>query len=79
MQKHLAAVLEKEEKVSMHGREEIIEVPVVSPAAQIMLKGLFMVLSCLFKENSRSGLTLSAECSQFDGSIVVFTDISGSV
>ncbi|XP_058674034.1 Fanconi anemia group J protein [Ammospiza caudacuta] len=53
LQKHLAAVLEKEEKVSMHGREEIIEVPVVSPAAQIMLKGLFMVLSCLFKENSR--------------------------
>ncbi|XP_074413029.1 Fanconi anemia group J protein isoform X2 [Zonotrichia albicollis] len=53
LQKHLAAVLEKEEKVSMHGREEIVEVPVVSPAAQIMLKGLFMVLSCLFKENSR--------------------------
>ncbi|XP_063258912.1 Fanconi anemia group J protein isoform X2 [Prinia subflava] len=53
LQKHLAAVLEKEEKVSMHGREEIIEVPVVSPATQIVLKGLFMVLSCLFKENSR--------------------------
>uniref|UniRef100_A0A674H3R0 DNA 5'-3' helicase n=1 Tax=Taeniopygia guttata TaxID=59729 RepID=A0A674H3R0_TAEGU len=53
LQKHLAAVLEKEEKVSMHGREELIEVPVVSPAAQIVLKGLFMVLSCLFKENSR--------------------------
>ncbi|XP_041338826.1 Fanconi anemia group J protein [Pyrgilauda ruficollis] len=53
LQKHLVAVLEKEEKVSMHGREEIIEVPVVSPATQIMLKGLFMVLSCLFKENSR--------------------------
>ncbi|XP_068066769.1 Fanconi anemia group J protein isoform X4 [Anomalospiza imberbis] len=53
LQKHLVAILEKEEKVSMHGREELIEVPVVSPAAQIMLKGLFMVLSCLFKENSR--------------------------
>ncbi|XP_032934090.1 Fanconi anemia group J protein isoform X2 [Catharus ustulatus] len=53
LQKHLAAVLEKEEKVSMHGREELIEVPVVSPATQIVLKGLFMVLSCLFKENSR--------------------------
>ncbi|XP_072793406.1 Fanconi anemia group J protein isoform X4 [Taeniopygia guttata] len=53
LQKHLVAVLEKEEKVSMHGREELIEVPVVSPAAQIVLKGLFMVLSCLFKENSR--------------------------
>ncbi|XP_062362935.1 Fanconi anemia group J protein isoform X2 [Cinclus cinclus] len=53
LQKNLAAVLEKEEKVSMHGREELIEVPVVSPATQIVLKGLFMVLSCLFKENSR--------------------------
>ncbi|XP_038014147.1 Fanconi anemia group J protein isoform X2 [Motacilla alba alba] len=53
LQKHLVAVLEKEEKVSMHGREETIEVPIVSPAAQIVLKGLFMVLSCLFKESSR--------------------------
>ncbi|KAM4886699.1 Fanconi anemia group J protein [Sylvia borin] len=53
LQKHLVAVLEKEENVSMHGREELIEVPVVSPATQIVLKGLFMVLSCLFKENSR--------------------------
>ncbi|XP_014736671.1 PREDICTED: Fanconi anemia group J protein isoform X1 [Sturnus vulgaris] len=53
LQKHLAAVLEKEEKVSTHGREELIEVPVVSPATQIVLKGLFMVLSCLFKENCR--------------------------
>lgn len=41
----------------MHGREELIEVPVVSPATQIVLKGLFMVFSCLFKENTRSGLT----------------------
>ncbi|XP_066058180.1 Fanconi anemia group J protein isoform X1 [Chamaea fasciata] len=53
LQKHLVAVLEKEENVSLHGREELIEVPVVSPATQIVLKGLFMVLSCLFKENSR--------------------------
>uniref|UniRef100_A0A8C3NYB5 DNA 5'-3' helicase n=1 Tax=Cyanoderma ruficeps TaxID=181631 RepID=A0A8C3NYB5_9PASS len=53
LQKHLGAVLEKEENVSLHGREELIEVPVVSPATQIVLKGLFMVLSCLFKENSR--------------------------
>ncbi|XP_039938680.2 Fanconi anemia group J protein isoform X1 [Hirundo rustica] len=53
LQNHLAAVLEKEENVSMHGREELIEVPVVSPATQIVLKGLFMVLSCLFKEKSR--------------------------
>ncbi|XP_027761029.1 Fanconi anemia group J protein [Empidonax traillii] len=53
LQKHLLTVLEKEEKVSVHGREELVEVPVVSSATQIVLKGLFMVLLCLFKENSR--------------------------
>ncbi|KGL91372.1 Fanconi anemia group J protein [Charadrius vociferus] len=53
LQKHLATVLEKEEKISMLGREELIEIPVVSPATQIVLKGLFMVLFYLFKDNSR--------------------------
>ncbi|XP_037227472.1 Fanconi anemia group J protein isoform X4 [Falco rusticolus] len=53
LQKHLATVLEKEEKVSVLGKEELIEIPVVSPATQIVLKGLFMVLLCLFKDNSR--------------------------
>ncbi|KAJ7427201.1 hypothetical protein BTVI_01785 [Pitangus sulphuratus] len=53
LQKHLLTVLEKEEKVSVHGREELVEVPVVSSATQVVLKGLFMVLLCLFKENSR--------------------------
>ncbi|KFP67239.1 Fanconi anemia group J protein, partial [Cariama cristata] len=53
LQKHLAAVLEKEEKISVLGREELIEIPIVSPATQIVLKGLFMVLLCLFKDNSR--------------------------
>uniref|UniRef100_A0A8C5UBL9 DNA 5'-3' helicase n=1 Tax=Malurus cyaneus samueli TaxID=2593467 RepID=A0A8C5UBL9_9PASS len=53
LQKHLAAVLEKEEKVSTHGREEVIEVPVVSPATQIVLKGLFMVFYYLFKDKNR--------------------------
>ncbi|NXS93400.1 FANCJ protein, partial [Jacana jacana] len=53
LQKHLATVLEKEEKVSMLGKEELIEIPVVSPATQIVLKGLFMVLSYLFRDNSR--------------------------
>ncbi|XP_071431163.1 Fanconi anemia group J protein isoform X2 [Pithys albifrons albifrons] len=53
LQKHLLTVLEKEEKMSVHGREELVEIPVVSPATQIVLKGLFMVLLCLFKENSR--------------------------
>ncbi|KAM6049595.1 Fanconi anemia group J protein [Chlamydotis macqueenii] len=53
LQKHLATVLEKEEKISVLGKEELIEIPVVSPATQIVLKGLFMVLLCLFKDNSR--------------------------
>ncbi|XP_064892347.1 Fanconi anemia group J protein isoform X4 [Columba livia] len=53
LQKHLATVLEKEEKISVLGREELIEIPVVSPATQIVLKGLFMVLLFLFKDNSR--------------------------
>ncbi|KAK2525626.1 hypothetical protein Q9966_011356 [Columba livia] len=53
LQKHLATVLEKEEKISVFGREELIEIPVVSPATQIVLKGLFMVLLFLFKDNSR--------------------------
>ncbi|XP_053941138.1 Fanconi anemia group J protein isoform X2 [Cuculus canorus] len=53
LQKHLATVLEKEEKVSVLGREELVEIPVVSPATQIVLKGLFMILLCLFKDNSR--------------------------
>ncbi|KFV43893.1 Fanconi anemia group J protein, partial [Tyto alba] len=53
LQKHLATVLEKEEKISVLGREELIEIPIVSPATQIVLKGLFMVLLCLFKDNSR--------------------------
>ncbi|NXK91252.1 FANCJ protein, partial [Formicarius rufipectus] len=53
LQKHLVTVLEKEEKRSVHGREEVVEMPVVSPATQIVLKGLFMVLLCLFKDKSR--------------------------
>ncbi|KFV80161.1 Fanconi anemia group J protein [Struthio camelus australis] len=53
LQKHFAAVLEKEEKILMFGREEVIEIPIVSPSTQIVLKGLFMILLCLFKDNSR--------------------------
>ncbi|NXC41899.1 FANCJ protein, partial [Penelope pileata] len=53
LQKHLSAVMEKEEKVSMFGKEELIEIPIVSSATQIVLKGLFMVLFCLFKDKSR--------------------------
>ncbi|XP_053223649.1 Fanconi anemia group J protein isoform X1 [Podarcis raffonei] len=52
LQKHFAAVLEKEEKVNLfNGGEELVSVPIISPSTQIMLKGLFMVLGYLFKEN----------------------------
>ncbi|XP_054250330.1 Fanconi anemia group J protein [Indicator indicator] len=53
LQKHLTTVLQKEEKVSVFGKEELIEIPVVSSATQIVLKGLFMVFFCLFKDKSR--------------------------
>ncbi|POI35440.1 hypothetical protein CIB84_000808 [Bambusicola thoracicus] len=53
LQKHLSAVLEKEEKISLFGKEELVEIPIVSSATQIVLKGLFMVLLYLFKDNSR--------------------------
>lgn len=54
VQKHFAAVLEKEEKVSLfRGVEKLVSIPVISPPTQIMLKGLFMVLRYLFKDNHR--------------------------
>ncbi|GAB1296612.1 Fanconi anemia group J protein homolog [Apodemus speciosus] len=54
LQRHLSAVLQKEEKAtSIHGKEEAIQIPIISASTQIMLKGLFMVLDYLFRENSR--------------------------
>nr|XP_056721009.1 Fanconi anemia group J protein [Euleptes europaea] len=54
LQKHFAAVLEKEEKTTkFQGKEMVVSVPVISPSTQITLKGLFMVLFYLFKENHR--------------------------
>lgn len=54
LQKRFAVVLEKEEKITLfHGGEELVSIPVISPPTQIVLKGLFMVLQYLFKENHR--------------------------
>ncbi|XP_006983290.1 Fanconi anemia group J protein [Peromyscus maniculatus bairdii] len=54
LQRHFSAILQKEEKVtSVHGKEEAIQIPIISASTQIMLKGLFMVLDYLFRENSR--------------------------
>ncbi|XP_027282177.1 Fanconi anemia group J protein isoform X2 [Cricetulus griseus] len=51
LQRHFSAVLQKEEKA--YGKEEAIQIPIISASTQIMLKGLFMVLDYLFRENSR--------------------------
>ncbi|XP_017806150.2 Fanconi anemia group J protein isoform X2 [Papio anubis] len=54
LQGHFSAVLQKEEKISpIYGKEEAREVPIISASTQIMLKGLFMVLDYLFRQNSR--------------------------
>ncbi|XP_008069038.1 Fanconi anemia group J protein [Carlito syrichta] len=54
LQGHFSAVLQKEEKVSpIQGKKETREVPIISASTQIMLKGLFMVLDYLFRQNSR--------------------------
>lgn len=54
LQRHLSAVLQKEEKVTpIHGKEEAIQIPIISASTQVVLKGLFMVLDYLFRENSR--------------------------
>ncbi|XP_070591400.1 Fanconi anemia group J protein isoform X2 [Erythrolamprus reginae] len=51
LQKHLQAVLEKE--VKFPGVEKMVSIPVISPATQAVLKGLFMVIQYLFKDNHR--------------------------
>ncbi|XP_063484562.1 Fanconi anemia group J protein isoform X3 [Symphalangus syndactylus] len=54
LQGHFSAVLQKEEKISpIYGKEEAREVPIISASTQIMLKGLFMVLDYLFRQNNR--------------------------
>ncbi|KAM9801201.1 Fanconi anemia group J protein [Neosynchiropus ocellatus] len=50
----LAAVLEKEERAGyVNGREDAVSVPTVHSATSMVLKGLFMVLDFLFRENCR--------------------------
>ncbi|XP_056613657.1 Fanconi anemia group J protein isoform X3 [Triplophysa dalaica] len=54
LQKNLAAVLEKEERIGLvKGREEFVQVPTISSNTQSMLKSLFMVLEFLFRHNCR--------------------------
>ncbi|XP_075049829.1 Fanconi anemia group J protein homolog [Mixophyes fleayi] len=54
LQSNLAAVVEKEEKTTMlNGQENVVTVPTVSPQTQMVMKGLFLVLDYLFRQNSR--------------------------
>ncbi|XP_042550548.1 Fanconi anemia group J protein [Dipodomys spectabilis] len=54
LQGHFSAILQKEEKIlAFQDKEETREEPIISASTQIMLKGLFMVLDYLFRENSR--------------------------
>uniref|UniRef100_A0A8C9VY05 DNA 5'-3' helicase n=1 Tax=Scleropages formosus TaxID=113540 RepID=A0A8C9VY05_SCLFO len=54
LQKHLAAVLEKEERVGLvNGQEDMVEVPTLSAPTQTVLKSLFMVLDFLYRNNCR--------------------------
>ncbi|XP_053363401.1 Fanconi anemia group J protein [Clarias gariepinus] len=54
LQKHLEAVLEKDERVELvNGNEQTIQVPTISSKTQTVLKSLFMVLGFLFRQNCR--------------------------
>ncbi|XP_044141144.1 Fanconi anemia group J protein isoform X2 [Bufo gargarizans] len=51
---NLAAVIEKEEKTTLlNGQESVVKIPTLSPPTQMVLKGLFVVLDYLFRENNR--------------------------
>ncbi|XP_074536130.1 Fanconi anemia group J protein [Halichoeres trimaculatus] len=54
LKENLAAVLEKEERVGVvNGKEDMVQVPTISSASSSVLKGLFVVLDFLFRDNSR--------------------------
>ncbi|XP_061781903.1 Fanconi anemia group J protein isoform X1 [Nerophis lumbriciformis] len=54
LQKHLIAVLEKEEvEVSLDGTEDRVQCSTISSSAATVLKGLFMVLDFLYRDNCR--------------------------
>ncbi|XP_056296575.1 Fanconi anemia group J protein isoform X3 [Pseudoliparis swirei] len=48
LKKNLAAVLEKEERCLINGKEEAVQVQTISSAAVIVLKNLFMVLGFIY-------------------------------
>uniref|UniRef100_A0A3B4HCA1 DNA 5'-3' helicase n=1 Tax=Pundamilia nyererei TaxID=303518 RepID=A0A3B4HCA1_9CICH len=54
LKQNLAAVLEKEERVGVvNGREDVVQIPTISPPTATVLKNLFMVLDFLFRDSCR--------------------------
>uniref|UniRef100_A0A3Q2XFD4 DNA 5'-3' helicase n=1 Tax=Hippocampus comes TaxID=109280 RepID=A0A3Q2XFD4_HIPCM len=54
LKQNLAAVLEKEETVGfVNGKDDMMLVPTISSSTSSILKGLFMVLDFLFRDNCR--------------------------
>ncbi|XP_057694697.1 Fanconi anemia group J protein isoform X2 [Corythoichthys intestinalis] len=54
LKEHMAAVLEKEEVVEfLNGKEEMMPVTTISSSTSSTLKGLFMVLDFLYRDNCR--------------------------
>lgn len=48
-------MLEKEERIGVvNGKEDTVQVPIISSATSTVLKNLFMVLDFLFRDNCRS-------------------------
>uniref|UniRef100_A0A3Q3L5G2 DNA 5'-3' helicase n=1 Tax=Mastacembelus armatus TaxID=205130 RepID=A0A3Q3L5G2_9TELE len=54
LKQNLAAILEKEERVGfVNGKEDMVQIPIISSATSTVLKNLFMVLDFLYRENCR--------------------------
>lgn len=54
LKQNLAAVLEKEERAGVvNGREDVVQIPTISPPTATVLKNLFMVLDFLFRDSCR--------------------------
>lgn len=50
--------MEKEERVGVvNGKEDMVQVPVISASTSTVLKNLFMVLDFLYRDNCRSEKT----------------------
>ncbi|XP_051254031.1 Fanconi anemia group J protein [Dicentrarchus labrax] len=54
LKQNLAAVLEKEERNGLvNGKEDMVQIPTISSTTSTVLKGLFMVLDFLYRDNCR--------------------------